>query len=109
MTKTDSSGQRTDSNSEAKQPGSDLTLFLCGDVMTGRGIDQILARPSDPELYESFVQDAREYAELAERSSGRIQRNVAHDYIWGDALAELARVRPRVALQPGGTLALRWG
>ena len=23
-------------------PGVQLTLFLCGDVMTGRGVDQIL-------------------------------------------------------------------
>ncbi len=27
-----------------------LTLFLCGDVMTGRGVDQILPRPSAPEI-----------------------------------------------------------
>ena len=27
-----------------------LTLFLCGDVMTGRGVDQVLPRPGDPEL-----------------------------------------------------------
>ena len=26
-----------------------LTLFLCGDVMTGRGIDQVLPYPSEPE------------------------------------------------------------
>jgi hypothetical protein len=25
-----------------------ITLFLSGDVMTGRGIDQILAHPGDP-------------------------------------------------------------
>ena len=38
-----------------------LTLFLCGDVMTGRGVDQILPHPSDPALQEPFVADAREY------------------------------------------------
>ena len=32
-----------------------LTLFLCGDVMLGRGVDQILPHPSDPAVYESFV------------------------------------------------------
>ncbi len=26
------------------------TLFLCGDVMTGRGVDQIFPRSVDPEL-----------------------------------------------------------
>ena len=29
-----------------------ITLFLCGDVMTGRGIDQVLPHPADPSLYE---------------------------------------------------------
>lgn len=27
-----------------------MKLFLCGDVMTGRGIDQVLRHPSDPAL-----------------------------------------------------------
>ena len=34
---------------------SEVTLFLCGDVMTGRGIDQILAEPSDPAIHEPYV------------------------------------------------------
>jgi poly-gamma-glutamate capsule biosynthesis protein CapA/YwtB (metallophosphatase superfamily) len=42
------------------------TLFLAGDVMTGRGVDQILTHPSAPELHEPFVTDAREYVRLAE-------------------------------------------
>ena len=54
-----------------------VTLFLCGDVMLGRGIDQILAHPSDPVLHESFVRDARRYLALAEAVSGDIPRNVA--------------------------------
>ena len=29
-----------------------VKIFLCGDVMTGRGIDQILPYPSNPELKE---------------------------------------------------------
>jgi poly-gamma-glutamate synthesis protein (capsule biosynthesis protein) len=28
-----------------------ITLFLCGDVMTGRGIDQALPHPSRPQLF----------------------------------------------------------
>ena len=71
-----------------------ITLFLCGDVMTGRGIDQILPRPSDPALHESFVQDALEYVALAESKHGAIPRRVAPEYIWGDALAELERAKP---------------
>ena len=29
-----------------------ISLFLCGDVMTGRGIDQVLPYPVRPVLYE---------------------------------------------------------
>lgn len=71
-----------------------LTLFLCGDVMTGRGIDQILPSPSAPDLYEPSIRDARGYIALAERKNGAIPRPVTLDYVWGDALAELARVDP---------------
>jgi poly-gamma-glutamate synthesis protein (capsule biosynthesis protein) len=70
------------------------TLFLCGDVMTGRGVDQILPHPSDPRIFESYVQDAREYVKFAESRNGRISRPVSLSYIWGDALLELERVRP---------------
>ena len=73
-------------------PESSITLFLAGDVMTGRGVDQILARPSVPELHEPFVTDAREYVRLAEQVSGPVPRGVASDYIWGDALAEWERM-----------------
>src|SRR5215475_2293082 len=68
-----------------------ICLFLCGDVMTGRGIDQVLPHPVDPVLYEPFVLDAREYVELAESAHGPIPRPVHFGYIWGDALQELER------------------
>jgi len=71
-----------------------ITLFLAGDVMTGRGVDQILARPSAPDLHEPFVTDAHEYVRLAEQASGPVPRGVAFDYIWGDALGEWERVAP---------------
>ena len=29
-----------------------LRLCLCGDVMTGRGIDQVLPNPGNPRLHE---------------------------------------------------------
>ena len=70
------------------------TLFLTGDVMTGRGIDQVLKRPSDPVLHESYVRDAREYVALAERVNGPIARPVEWSYIWGAALPLLDRVEP---------------
>jgi poly-gamma-glutamate capsule biosynthesis protein CapA/YwtB (metallophosphatase superfamily) len=71
-----------------------VTLFLCGDVMTGRGIDQALPHPCDPILYESWVKDARRYVELAERAHGPLSRPMACEAIWGDALDELARRKP---------------
>lgn len=62
------------------------TIFLCGDVMTGRGIDQIMAHPGNPVLYESFVKDAGVYLDLASQRNGAIPRPVSPDYIWGEAL-----------------------
>jgi poly-gamma-glutamate capsule biosynthesis protein CapA/YwtB (metallophosphatase superfamily) len=72
-------------------PSETISIFLSGDVMTGRGIDQILPYPGNPALYESYVRDAREYVELAEMANGPIIRPVEFDYIWGDALEELER------------------
>ncbi len=74
--------------------GSLLRLFLCGDVMTGRGVDQVLPHPGDPRIYESHTHSAEAYVQLAERASGPMPRPVHFSYIWGDALEELARVRP---------------
>jgi poly-gamma-glutamate capsule biosynthesis protein CapA/YwtB (metallophosphatase superfamily) len=71
-----------------------VTLFLCGDVMTGRGVDQILPHPNAPDLHESHVRDARDYVELAEEANGPIPRPVDPAYVWGDALVELDRVAP---------------
>jgi len=73
---------------------SGLRLFLCGDVMTGRGIDQVLPHPCGPGLYEPYVHDARRYLELAEEVNGAIPRPAGFDYVWGDALAELEARRP---------------
>jgi poly-gamma-glutamate capsule biosynthesis protein CapA/YwtB (metallophosphatase superfamily) len=75
-------------------PGSGVRLFLCGDVMTGRGIDQILRQPGDPRLQERFVKSATEYVAIAEQASGPIPRGVGPEYIWGDVLAELDGSRP---------------
>lgn len=71
-----------------------MIVFLCGDVMTGRGIDQILPHPSDPRLHEPLATDARAYVGLAEDVNGQIPGPVDFSYIWGDALAELQRVAP---------------
>jgi poly-gamma-glutamate synthesis protein (capsule biosynthesis protein) len=73
-------------------------LFLAGDVMTGRGIDQVLPVPSDPELFEPYVRDARDYVELAVRAGGPIPRPVGFPYIWGAALAALDRMGPEARI-----------
>ena len=70
-----------------------LRLFLCGDVMTGRGIDQVLPHPLNPGLWEPYLRDARAYVELAENANGPIPRPVDFDYIWGEALPELRRAK----------------
>ena len=71
-----------------------VRLFLGGDVMTGRGIDQILPTPSDPRLFENWITDARDYVRLAENASGPIPRNVPASYVWGDLLADLEALSP---------------
>ncbi len=78
----------------SEQGTADLKLFLCGDVMTGRGVDQVLPHPSDPRLCERYVKSALGYLELAERANGPIPKPVDFAYVWGDALAELERARP---------------
>ncbi|MEW5817588.1 MAG: CapA family protein [Spirochaetota bacterium] len=75
-----------------------ITIFMCGDVMTGRGIDQVLPHPSNPLIHEPYMRSAGGYVELAERVNGPIRRPVSFAYIWGDALKELERVLPDVRM-----------
>jgi poly-gamma-glutamate capsule biosynthesis protein CapA/YwtB (metallophosphatase superfamily) len=71
-----------------------VTLFLCGDVMLGRGVDQILPFPGDPELREPVVRDAREYVAMAETVSGPVPWPAGFAWPWGEVPALLERVRP---------------
>ena len=71
-----------------------VRLFLCGDVMTGRGIDQVLSHPCSSELHEAYVHSAEDYVRLAEQANGPIPRYAGPSYIWGAALDELDRMRP---------------
>jgi poly-gamma-glutamate capsule biosynthesis protein CapA/YwtB (metallophosphatase superfamily) len=75
-----------------------IRLFLCGDVMTGRGIDQVLAHPCDPRLYEDYVRSAIEYVRIAERINGPIPRKVAPAYVWGGALDAWVRMAPDIRI-----------
>ena len=77
-----------------ENPREPLSIALCGDVMMGRGIDQVLPHPGNPRLYESYLHDARAYVELAERVSGPIPRPVDVIYPWGEAADALKRFGP---------------
>jgi poly-gamma-glutamate capsule biosynthesis protein CapA/YwtB (metallophosphatase superfamily) len=75
-----------------------VTVFLCGDVMVGRGVDQILPHPGDPTLREQHVRDARQYVELAQLRNGRIPYPVGDVWPWGDALQVLDELAPDVRI-----------
>lgn len=66
--------------------------------MTGRGIDQVLPHPGNPQLHEPYLKSAAGYVEIAEKVNGPIPKPVDFSYIWGDALAELARAKPDVRI-----------
>ncbi|MGK8557891.1 CapA family protein [Nocardia gipuzkoensis] len=74
------------------------TVLLGGDVMLGRGVDQILPHPGEPVLRERWVADARTYVELAERANGAFDYPVDFRRPWGDVLSLLAQVEPEVRL-----------
>ncbi|MGW1882863.1 CapA family protein [Streptomyces sp. NPDC001970] len=73
-----------------------VTLFLSGDVMPGRGVDQILPHPGDPELHEGYIRDARDYVALAEAINGKIPQPVDFVWPWGSALDVLDDAAPDV-------------
>jgi poly-gamma-glutamate capsule biosynthesis protein CapA/YwtB (metallophosphatase superfamily) len=73
-----------------------LSVCLGGDVMTGRGMDQILAHPGKPELREPAARDAREYVRMAERVHGPIPRGVEAAWPWGDAMRVLETAEVRI-------------
>ncbi|MHB1121866.1 MAG: CapA family protein [Ramlibacter sp.] len=75
-----------------------VRLFLCGDVMTGRGIDQLLPHPVPPHLFEPYVQSATGYVRLAEARCGPLGRQLDVAYPWGDALAVLEEMQPALRI-----------
>lgn len=85
------------SNLDPTKPSARLPLLLGGDVMLGRGIDQILPSPGNPVLFEDYVKDAREYVRLAERANGPVARDADTGYVWGSAIGTIAdRSRRRI-------------
>ena len=75
-----------------------INMFICGDVMTGRGVDQVLPHPGNPFIHEPYMKSAGGYVELGEQANGPIQKPVSPSYIWGDAIEELERMAPDLRL-----------
>jgi poly-gamma-glutamate capsule biosynthesis protein CapA/YwtB (metallophosphatase superfamily) len=75
-----------------------IRVFLCGDVMTGRGVDQGLPHPANPMLYEPHIRDACDYVRRAESLNGPIARSVDFAYVWGDALGAPQRAGTEVRI-----------
>jgi poly-gamma-glutamate capsule biosynthesis protein CapA/YwtB (metallophosphatase superfamily) len=78
--------------------GSLINLCACGDVMPGRGIDQILPHPGDPELREDYASDANAYVGLALRANGPIPQPADFSWPWGDALSVVEQMAPDVRI-----------
>jgi poly-gamma-glutamate synthesis protein (capsule biosynthesis protein) len=89
--------------------GGPVRLSLCGDVMLGRGVDQILPYPGDPTLREVYVRDAGKYVDMAERVNGPIDRPVEFAWPWGDALAVMDEFGPDVRVMNLETSVTRSG
>ncbi|MDP6704754.1 MAG: CapA family protein [Alphaproteobacteria bacterium] len=90
---------------QPKRPGTqstsaDVGLVLCGDVMLGRGIDQLLPHPGDPSIpvNRRGITSARGYVDLAERKHGPAPDDRAAEYVWGDALAVFDSSNPDLRL-----------
>ncbi|MFA5923309.1 MAG: hypothetical protein WC856_18810 [Methylococcaceae bacterium] len=69
------------SSQETSRDTQTITLFLCGDVMTGRGIDQVLPNPLHPRIYEPYMISVQGYVKIAEEASGPIPKPVDFAYI----------------------------
>ena len=92
--------EKAQSQADNRSPTKEnlIVIFLSGDVMTGRGIDQILPHPSEPFIPEFYLNDAREYVGLAEDVNGSIPTPVSFSYIWGDANEQWEAIAPDVKI-----------
>jgi len=75
-----------------------MKIFLCGDVMTRRGIDQALPHPCSPVLHEGYVDSAIDYLRLAEQANGPVPRPADFAYVWGACLDEWLSARPHARI-----------
>lgn len=84
------SARRSDRLSD-RTTSRNLRVMLAGDLMLGRGVDQIFPDSAPPDIYEPYMTSALGYVALAEERNGPIPRPVGAAYVWGDARARLAR------------------
>ena len=85
---------------ESEASDTDIMLLLCGDVMLGRGIDQVLPNPGNPKLHEHWrkIYDAREFVRLAQQKHGGIPEARDAAYVWGNVLPEIEVFAPDLRL-----------
>lgn len=76
------------------KPEGCLRLFLGGDVMTGRGIDQLFAVHNDDDFGKPDHIPARNYLHWSAALHGAEMLPLRHDYIWGAALGVLDLADP---------------
>ncbi len=72
-----------------------LNTLCCA---AGRGVDQILPHHCHPRIYESCVQDARVYTQLAIETNGPLPEERGFAYPWGFALRDMDARLPDVRL-----------
>jgi len=83
---------------QTKELDKNVKLFLCGDVMLGRGIDQILPYSVHPRIYEGYMTSAKGYVDLAIRKNGPIPAERPVNYVWGDSIKEFEEQKPDAKL-----------
>ncbi|UTD28742.1 CapA family protein [Bradyrhizobium sp. WD16] len=71
-----------------------VKLFLCGDVMLGRGVDQALPHPCAPDLHEPAMDSALDYLGLAEQAHGPLSLPLDFASVWGVMRDELTIAAP---------------
>ena len=77
-----------------------VKLFLVGDVVLARAIDMIQPVSCDPTLYEGNGLTAHDYVTLAVEKNGPLpdKSKRGRDYVWGDAIKILDRMKPEVRI-----------
>lgn len=71
-----------------------IRIFLGGDVMTGRAIDQLFHIHNADDFGKPEHVPAKQYRDWSAACNGGLRTPVSHDYIWGEALAIIDNAQP---------------